>query len=77
MMRLPPRTPPPESKAYLILGVAGILLGVLTIYSVTHSSEFEQGGPNEYHRSTIWGGIGWLMCGFGFLIPAIMRRIRK
>jgi hypothetical protein len=76
-MRLPPRNPPPESKAYLILGIVAILLGAGIIYSTIHPSDYNLHHPNEYHHPSYLRGIGWMIVGLVFLVPAIIRRIRK
>ena len=76
-MRLPHRFPPPESNAYIILGCAGILLGLGIIYNSIYPSTYDLSHPNAYHHPTILRGVGWLITGFIFLIPSINRRIRK
>jgi hypothetical protein len=76
-MRLTPRNPPPQTKAYIILGVGTIFLGVGIIYGTIHPSDYYLQNPNSYGRPTILKGIICLIVGLGFFIPAILRRMRK
>ncbi len=76
-MRLTPRNPPPETKAYIILGVGAIFLGIAIIYGTIHPSYYDLRNPKGYGHPTILKGIIWLIVGLGFFIPAILRRMRK
>jgi uncharacterized membrane protein len=76
-MRLPSRFPPPESNAYLIVGIAAVLLGIANIYSTIHPSRYDMDHPNAYHHPSYLNGISWIILGLAFLIPAINRRIKK
>jgi hypothetical protein len=74
-MRRWPQPPPPESNAYLILGIASTLLGIAAIYGSI--SEYVHEHPGVHHHPTFFGGIVWLIIGLAFLVPAIRRKIRK
>jgi hypothetical protein len=76
-MRLPPRYPPPESNAYLIVGIAATLLGIATIYGSMNPSRYVQDHPNAYHNPTIVRGFIWLIIGLVFLIPAVRRKMKR
>jgi hypothetical protein len=77
-MRLPKRFPPPESNAYLILGIASTLLGLGHLYDITHPDKFNNGqSDTSYHHPTIFSSILYITIGILFLIPAIRRKIKK
>jgi len=76
-MRLTPRNPPSDTKAYIILGVGLFFLGISFIYGSFHPSYYELQNPKGYAHPTILKGIICSIIGLGFFIPAILRRIRK
>jgi hypothetical protein len=76
-MRLFPRRPPPESNAWLILGITGTLLGIAKIYGSIYPSKWVLEHPGAYHNPTILEGVVWLVIGLTFLIPAIKRKFKK
>ena len=52
-MRLTPRNPPPETKAYIILGVGAIFLGISIIYGTFHPSDYDLRNPKGYENTQI------------------------
>jgi H+/Cl- antiporter ClcA len=66
-MRLTPGNPPPETQAYIILGVGAIFLGISIIYGTFHPSDYDLRNPKGYGHPTILKGIIGIIVGLGFL----------
>jgi hypothetical protein len=75
-MRRWPAPPPPESNAYLIIGIAGTLLGIATLWGSVYPSKYVQEHPAAYRNPSLFGGLVWLIFGLAFLIPAIRRKMK-